>query len=314
MCSSPVSGSRRNRATRYPGYNHGDDDDDNNKSLSRHFDDSYSEVDTDFSKSVDGDTALTNANSNKPLLNGLNAKTDKDGNTYYSPEAGLRIRDGMVTKDTDKPQAQTEKDSLGSHRIINLVHEVLATPKSGRTNRNRQKETNTGHDAKIPQYKKITPTLQTNTLIETPRRLTTAQFNFKHFPRALNFTNHLPFKNGRTVSNNPRYKNTEEFNPIPYENDSKISAPFPHHREKRDRLSLPKRRNNKNRIDKRVSGPSKKNVDLWILGLFPMTGLWPGGQGQLPAVEMGIEDVNNDPTMLPGYTLKLQLNNTNVSS
>ena len=54
-------------------------------------------------------------------------------------------------------------------------------------------------------------------------------------------------------------------------------------------------------------------VDVWLLGLFPFNGSWPGGLGQLPAVEMGIDDVNNNPEMLPGYRLHLSVNNTQVS-
>lgn len=53
--------------------------------------------------------------------------------------------------------------------------------------------------------------------------------------------------------------------------------------------------------------------DLWILGLFPFNGSWAGGLGQLPAVQMGIDDVNNDSTILPGYRLHLTVNNTGVS-
>ncbi len=52
---------------------------------------------------------------------------------------------------------------------------------------------------------------------------------------------------------------------------------------------------------------------LWLLSLFPFSGAWPGGLGQLPAVEMGLRDVNADPTMLPGYTLHMTINDTAVS-
>ncbi|KAK2172393.1 hypothetical protein NP493_966g00017 [Ridgeia piscesae] len=51
-------------------------------------------------------------------------------------------------------------------------------------------------------------------------------------------------------------------------------------------------------------------TELWLLGLFPFSGPWPGGLGQLPAVLMGIEDVNNDPTILPGYKLRMTVDNT----
>ena len=54
-------------------------------------------------------------------------------------------------------------------------------------------------------------------------------------------------------------------------------------------------------------------IDLWLLGLFPFEGSWPGGLGQLPAVEMGIEDVNKHPDFLPGYRLHMTVNDTAVS-
>ena len=55
-------------------------------------------------------------------------------------------------------------------------------------------------------------------------------------------------------------------------------------------------------------------TELWLLGLFPFSGPWPGGLGQLPAVLMGIDDVNNDPTILPGYKLRMTINNTAVGA
>ncbi len=57
---------------------------------------------------------------------------------------------------------------------------------------------------------------------------------------------------------------------------------------------------------------NKKPVDLWLLGLFPFNGSWPGGLGQLPAVQMGIRDVNEDPNMLPGYRIHMTINDTQV--
>jgi len=54
--------------------------------------------------------------------------------------------------------------------------------------------------------------------------------------------------------------------------------------------------------------------DIWLIGLFPLRGSWAGGLGQLPAVEMGIEDVNADPNILPGYRLRMTVNDTAVSS
>ena len=53
--------------------------------------------------------------------------------------------------------------------------------------------------------------------------------------------------------------------------------------------------------------------ELFLLGLFPFNGSWAGGLGQLPAVQMGLEDVNRDQHILPGYRLSLTVNNTGVS-
>lgn len=43
------------------------------------------------------------------------------------------------------------------------------------------------------------------------------------------------------------------------------------------------------------------------------TGGWAGGQACLPAIQMAIEDVNNNPKVLPGYALRLHQNNSKVS-
>ena len=52
--------------------------------------------------------------------------------------------------------------------------------------------------------------------------------------------------------------------------------------------------------------------DVWILGLFPFNGSWAGGRGQHPAVMMGIEDVNKNQNILPGYRLRMTVDNTQV--
>ncbi|RWS04643.1 gamma-aminobutyric acid type B receptor subunit 1-like protein, partial [Dinothrombium tinctorium] len=56
-------------------------------------------------------------------------------------------------------------------------------------------------------------------------------------------------------------------------------------------------------------------IELHIGGLFPMAGSgyssgWLGGQGCLPAVKMGLEDVNSFPNLLPGYRLVLHDNDS----
>jgi len=63
-----------------------------------------------------------------------------------------------------------------------------------------------------------------------------------------------------------------------------------------------------------ANGNSSTTVkDIWLIGLFPLQGSWPGGLGQLPAVQMGIEDVNADPNILFGYRLRMTMDDTEVS-
>lgn len=55
--------------------------------------------------------------------------------------------------------------------------------------------------------------------------------------------------------------------------------------------------------------------ELHIGGVFPMeagTGGWPGGQACLPAVQLALEDVNNDQSILKGYEVKLHHYNSKV--
>ncbi|RWS21444.1 gamma-aminobutyric acid type B receptor subunit 1-like protein, partial [Leptotrombidium deliense] len=53
-------------------------------------------------------------------------------------------------------------------------------------------------------------------------------------------------------------------------------------------------------------------TNLHIGGLFPIVGTsgWLGGQGCLPAVKMGLDDVNSFPDLLPGYQLVLHDNDS----
>lgn len=63
-------------------------------------------------------------------------------------------------------------------------------------------------------------------------------------------------------------------------------------------------------------GASRPKKELHIGGVFPMeagSGGWPGGQACLPAVEMALEDINSDETILPNYALKLHHHNSKVN-
>ena len=66
-------------------------------------------------------------------------------------------------------------------------------------------------------------------------------------------------------------------------------------------------------LDNAVDSGNDSLTDIWLLGLFPFDGPWPGGLGQLPAIQMGVEDVNKHPDILPGYRLRITINDTSVS-
>ena len=56
------------------------------------------------------------------------------------------------------------------------------------------------------------------------------------------------------------------------------------------------------------------NKQLYIGGIFPMTGGWAGGKGCRPAVDMALEDINKHPDILQGYTLNMVANDSMVSN
>lgn len=62
------------------------------------------------------------------------------------------------------------------------------------------------------------------------------------------------------------------------------------------------------------TGCARDLVKLHIGGLFPIsgTGGWQGGQGCLPAVMMGLDDVNGAQKILKGYELILHWNDSEV--
>lgn len=70
-------------------------------------------------------------------------------------------------------------------------------------------------------------------------------------------------------------------------------------------------------IDKYLQGniPMTDNrTEIWMLGMFPMTGGWYGGQGIFPAIEMALDDINGRQTVIPGYQLRLVWGDTKVGS
>ncbi|XP_078721631.1 gamma-aminobutyric acid type B receptor subunit 1-like isoform X3 [Lampetra fluviatilis] len=57
-------------------------------------------------------------------------------------------------------------------------------------------------------------------------------------------------------------------------------------------------------VSKTPGGKAAKQA-LYIGGLFPMSGSWPGGQACKPAAMMALDDVNRKRDLLPDYELKL---------
>ena len=59
------------------------------------------------------------------------------------------------------------------------------------------------------------------------------------------------------------------------------------------------------------TGESKTRI--YILGLYPMSGAWPGGEGLLPATKLALDHINNNNTLLSGFELVLLDYDTLVS-
>ena len=54
--------------------------------------------------------------------------------------------------------------------------------------------------------------------------------------------------------------------------------------------------------------------DIHLAGIFPIKGVegWQGGQACEPAANLALQDVNAQPNILPGYTLKLHWDDSGV--
>lgn len=57
-----------------------------------------------------------------------------------------------------------------------------------------------------------------------------------------------------------------------------------------------------------------KTKDLYLMGLFPFTGVWDGGAAYLEATTMALEQINNRHDLLPEHRLNLIYNDTKVSN
>ena len=67
-----------------------------------------------------------------------------------------------------------------------------------------------------------------------------------------------------------------------------------------------------NNVTDQNNSKSKELKDLYLMGLFPMTGPWPAGGALLPAALMAVDHINADPNILQGYRLNLLWNDTQV--
>ena len=54
--------------------------------------------------------------------------------------------------------------------------------------------------------------------------------------------------------------------------------------------------------------------EIHLAGIFPIKGVegWQGGQACEPAANLALQDVNAQPNILPGYTLKLHWDDSRV--
>ena len=60
------------------------------------------------------------------------------------------------------------------------------------------------------------------------------------------------------------------------------------------------------------SASSNNNTKLYLLGLFPMTGAWAGGEALLLASQLAVRDINANRHVLPGFELVLLPKDTAV--
>lgn len=57
---------------------------------------------------------------------------------------------------------------------------------------------------------------------------------------------------------------------------------------------------------------TNKTKDLYLLGLFPFTGGWNGGEAYLQAATMAMEHINSRGDLLPEHRLSMAYNNSRV--
>ena len=53
---------------------------------------------------------------------------------------------------------------------------------------------------------------------------------------------------------------------------------------------------------------------LYLLGLYPNSGPWAGGQTALPATQLAVTDINQNPDILPGYEIVVKPRDTQVTA
>ncbi len=64
-----------------------------------------------------------------------------------------------------------------------------------------------------------------------------------------------------------------------------------------------------------LEGPAivAEKTKLHILGLYPMTGGWAGGEALLPAAQLALKHINANDSILRDYEIVLHVGDTGVS-
>ena len=59
-----------------------------------------------------------------------------------------------------------------------------------------------------------------------------------------------------------------------------------------------------------TDGIKHKNLTIGVI--YPNSGSWAGGQGCIPAIEMALDDLNNNTEVLTDYRLNMEFNDSQV--
>ena len=70
--------------------------------------------------------------------------------------------------------------------------------------------------------------------------------------------------------------------------------------------------NNSLLLNSRYCDPDNQTCPLFIAFLISFGGIYKSN-GAIPGVQIALDEINSDPSMLPGYTLHYTLKDSNVS-